>query len=861
MVIQAFVSHSSEDKAIAEQLAQRLGKEKVWVDFWNLDAGEVLPQRIAEAIHASKWFILIASRKAMESRWVRYELNIALIRWIQEADCRIIVMRIDDCKVHAELSPFLRVNCPGKPDEAIQNVAEILLSEEGRAVPAPRERRRRVIDRFSEISAIERLLHEDIRFIYLCGLYGIGKTTIVERTSEEIFNMPLARFPLTEAHGTLRLSLELAAQAKLPFPSPSATQSELIESSRRSVTELMEQGYSVLFDDFENAIDEEGHPRQFLVSLFNRVASVRDLQAPIFICTTRTPDLSSLSPLSESARMSSHIMRIGRLTDRNLLYCLQNWLRLALPGQPIPQREKLEGVIPHLFGYPLAARLAAYYIARHSEDALLNEIRYFTRLRIDIAKQLIGRTRAQLSHTEVGCLEALAVIDTGASLGELAVALECKPGEVRDAVDKLAATLVVFTEKGRLQIHPIVKDYFWSRVYEGSKLKELAYRIGMDAKKGVSEAKLGSERFIHFCSKAYRLLAISGNLQEATTLVYKFKEELREVSRRLYHAKDYELALQYMDVWLKTQPEDLGLRWLRVRCLTRLERYKDAQSELSQLEKEGYRRYRLDHAWGLLWRNQRNLKKAAVFFRKGLDDRPNYVPLLRDLGDVLDRLGDTKGALKVLRRAYELTPRDAYVVPKYVDVLAKSGQIREALDIMEGAVKTFPEEAVFEHRMSTLLDSMGDGKAALTHANRAFVFSPRKLPEATLHLAALEAKLGSVQRAENLLRELGSRLPKSIKQVRDNTGAEIRLRQGDLEGARGCLRGYDVTADPYSASVSARIELADTRVALGDRHVEMARSRLERAKAILDSALQRFPDNSSLQETRTSAEELQRELI
>ncbi|MBA7495031.1 hypothetical protein ES702_05610 [subsurface metagenome] len=858
MVIHAFISHSSEDKAIAERLAHRLGKEKVWVDFWNLDAGDVLPQRIAEAIHASKWFILIASRKAMESRWVRYELNIALIRWIQEADCRIIVMRIDDCKVHTELSPFLRVNCPGKSDEAIQNVAEILLSEEGRAVLAPRERRRRVIDRFSEIAAIERLLHEDIRFIYLCGLYGIGKTTIVERTSEEIFNMPLARFPLTEAHGALRLSLELAAQAKLPFPSPSATQSELIESSRRSVTELMEQGYLVSFDDFENALDEEGHPRQFLVSLFDRVASVRDLQAPIFICTTRTPDLS---PLSESARMFSHIMRIRRLTDRDLLYCLQNWLRLALPGQPIPQREKLEGVTPHLFGYPLAARLAAYYIASHSEDALLNEIRYFTQLRIDIAKQLIGRARAQLSHTEVGCLEALAVIDTGASLGELAVALECKPGEVRHAVDKLATTLVVFAEKGRLQIHPIVKDYFWTRVYESGKLKELAYRMGMKAKREVSEAELGNERFIHFCSKAYRLLAISGNLQEATTLVYRFKEELREVSRRLYHAKDYELALQYMNVWLKAQPEDLGLRWLKARCLTRLERYKDAQSELSQLEKEGYRRYRLDHAWGLLWRDQRNLEKAAVLFRKGLDDRPNYIPLLRDLGDVLDRLKDTKGALKVLRRAYKLAPRDAYVVPKYVDVLAKSGQIREALDIMEGAVKTFPEEAVFEHRMSTLLDSLGDGKAALTHANKAFDLSPRKLPEATLHLAALEAKLGSVQRAEKLLRELGSKLPQRIKQVRDNTGAEIRLRQGDLEGARGCLRGYDMAADPYSASVSARIELADARAALGDRHVEMARSRLERAKAILDSALQRFPDNSSLQETRTSAEDLLRELM
>ena len=43
----AFISHSSADQNVAEQLAERLAKEKVWVDFWNLDVGEILPQKIA----------------------------------------------------------------------------------------------------------------------------------------------------------------------------------------------------------------------------------------------------------------------------------------------------------------------------------------------------------------------------------------------------------------------------------------------------------------------------------------------------------------------------------------------------------------------------------------------------------------------------------------------------------------------------------------------------------------------------------------------------------------------------------------------------------------------------------------------
>ena len=80
----AFISHSSTDEELAEQLAQVLGKEKVWVDLWNLNAGDLIPRKLAESIHESNWFVLLASQEAMNSRWVRYELNIAITKWIQD---------------------------------------------------------------------------------------------------------------------------------------------------------------------------------------------------------------------------------------------------------------------------------------------------------------------------------------------------------------------------------------------------------------------------------------------------------------------------------------------------------------------------------------------------------------------------------------------------------------------------------------------------------------------------------------------------------------------------------------------------------------------------------------------------------
>ena len=62
MRTRVFLSHSSVDKPFAKDLAEAWGRQNVWVDFWSLDAGAMLPQDIAESIQASKVFLLVATR-------------------------------------------------------------------------------------------------------------------------------------------------------------------------------------------------------------------------------------------------------------------------------------------------------------------------------------------------------------------------------------------------------------------------------------------------------------------------------------------------------------------------------------------------------------------------------------------------------------------------------------------------------------------------------------------------------------------------------------------------------------------------------------------------------------------------------
>jgi tetratricopeptide (TPR) repeat protein len=838
----AFISHSRADEELAKQLAQRLGKEKVWIDLEDLKAGDLIPRKLAESIHESKWFILIASQEAMESQWVRYELNVAIMNEIQDNDYRVIAARIDDCEVHPELSPFLYVDCPNQPDQAIDEIVKLILTEGGGIITQRRDRRRQFVDRFKEIAAIEDIANEGVNFILLWGLYGIGKTVLAEQAAFQVFKYRVARFPLTEAHELLRLSLELSARAKRKLPEPSASEEELLNSSIDSVNQLIGQGYIVFFDDIERILEDDGSFPPFFSSILENLVQLRDLSMPVLLASTQ------YTILPPTLKEMSHIMKVGRLDDKHVLYCLENWLRISDPGHEVIERSTLERVIPHLYGYPLAARFAAYMIAKYSIEILLKDISHFKDLQIDLAKQLLGRTRAKLSDLEAKCLEALTIADTGLSLGELTEALKVETDKSREAVDMLVGALIVFPEDGRLQIHPLLKDYFWSRAYKSGSYKQLAKKLGEIAHNSLPTVPEQSEDFVRLCSQTFRLLMLSGYENKAQELKYWFSGELKDVSRRLYYAKDYDLSLNYLNTYIEMNPDDRSIRLLRARCLTRLEQFDEAKEELDNLEKVGYRSYLLKHAKGLLMREQNNIEQAVIFFKSGLDDRPDYIPLLRDLGDGLERLGDKEGAIKVLRQAYELAPRDPYVVPRLVDVLANNGNIEEALSIIEEATAAFPEEAGFEHRISTLLSKLERDEESYSHAKRAVELDGR-LYEAKLHLASLEGRRGNLEVAENLLKELPQKISKRFRRVRDTIRAEIKLKQEQYEAARELIKRYDVYSDPYLADVASRIELSDAMDAIGKRQLDIAKGRLRRGREIIVPALRKFTENQKLMQT------------
>jgi len=101
-----FVSYSSKDKAIADALYARLRRsgQRVWIDRVELTAGVSLLDRIAAAIDEVDVVVVLLSNHAINSDWVRKELEIAAAREKTGSRPQVIPVVLDDCHFPAFLS-------------------------------------------------------------------------------------------------------------------------------------------------------------------------------------------------------------------------------------------------------------------------------------------------------------------------------------------------------------------------------------------------------------------------------------------------------------------------------------------------------------------------------------------------------------------------------------------------------------------------------------------------------------------------------------------------------------------------------------------------------------------------------------
>lgn len=94
----AFLSHSSFDKPFIRQLAADLSANgiDVWLDEQRIRVGDSIPEKIAQGLAGSDFFLIGISEHSRNSQWVQKELNNALVNEVQRRKVHILPLRLDD---------------------------------------------------------------------------------------------------------------------------------------------------------------------------------------------------------------------------------------------------------------------------------------------------------------------------------------------------------------------------------------------------------------------------------------------------------------------------------------------------------------------------------------------------------------------------------------------------------------------------------------------------------------------------------------------------------------------------------------------------------------------------------------------
>lgn len=94
----AFLSHSSMDKPFIRQLAADLTANEVdvWLDEQRIRVGDSIPDKIAQGLAGSDFFLIAMSQHSENSAWVQKELNNALVNEVQRRKVHILPLKLDE---------------------------------------------------------------------------------------------------------------------------------------------------------------------------------------------------------------------------------------------------------------------------------------------------------------------------------------------------------------------------------------------------------------------------------------------------------------------------------------------------------------------------------------------------------------------------------------------------------------------------------------------------------------------------------------------------------------------------------------------------------------------------------------------
>jgi hypothetical protein len=127
-----FISHSRQDKPFVRKLVEQLRQHhlKLWFDEQEIKVGQSIVTRISEGLKDSDYLMVILSRASVASRWVREELNAALMNEISDKGTVVLPVLIENCDIPVLLRSRLYADFRTNFEQGLHSLLAVFEQEE-----------------------------------------------------------------------------------------------------------------------------------------------------------------------------------------------------------------------------------------------------------------------------------------------------------------------------------------------------------------------------------------------------------------------------------------------------------------------------------------------------------------------------------------------------------------------------------------------------------------------------------------------------------------------------------------------------------------------------------------------------------
>ena len=770
--MRVFLSHSSHDQTAVIQVHERLGSDIAWLGRAELEWGALFLEIISEALEEATDFLLFWSAHSARSEWVKLELNMAFIRMMEEQAIRLRVVQMDHTELPLHLKPFQFIDVSSSPDP----VSRIVEAVNGIERAPLRPLRHQFLNRNSELSRLEAAVDDPQTYLVILGGFaGIGKHSLAREGLRRLFQgVRVVHVEIGEGTGLTEFALYLNALAREVSLGESLTAEELRVEIRLSLEEVVRSGRFLLVTNIQHWLDEDRVPLEPLLTILDTLGSIAGYRTqPCLMTSTRR-----IAPESTRDPGVCNIWLDG-LPEDSVTVLVRLSYGLATGKELNEEQSRL--VASQVYGHPVAAKLAAGLVAQFGVEYLQKYPREYVSLRRDLANSMLLDMNLFQSTSDI--MKALAAADAPLPPTVLDALLKVDNEEFHRGIAQATSAGLIYHDQGKLRIHPLIAEHFYTLLHREDSsgfLTDLAQNVHVFAQ----EFEVGTAEFSLLLPALFRLYAAAGDWATAQSIRQDLRGELERAAIFHYRSRNYDLAWEYVEHALETQPPSWPMRLYKARILIRRESWGEADQVLNEILRERPDNISALHAqgWGLL--RQKRFAEAIDIFAKVISQR-EHVSSLRDSAECLHALNRTEEALEFLSRAKRVDLNNPYVLDLEARIFEERGEWGLAFEAAYVAMVRDPNNWAFLHRLGRILVGQKRQGEALPYFEKAVELDPGQF---TPHhaLVATLIDFGDVQEADTQVAYLEPKTKtRTDKSLVEHLKARILIENGDLvEGFR-----------------------------------------------------------------------------